>query len=111
MPVLERRWEGDAFCAETITKFATNVTLTTKHSQCYNYYFPFIFSGLANMALFALINNLWLTMMVVDVVIILAMLIMKDSSSQDKQLQIKMVVVTKRTMTKTFFSGYVRCSV
>ena len=50
-------------------------------------------------------------MMVVDVVIILAMLIMKDSSSQDKQLQNKMVVVTKRTMTKTFFSGYVRCSV
>ena len=51
MPVLERRWEGDAFCAETITKFATNVTLTTtKHSQCYNCYFRFIFSGLANMA-------------------------------------------------------------
>ena len=50
MPVLERSWEGDAFCAETITKFATNVTLTTKHSQCYNCYFPFIFSGLANTA-------------------------------------------------------------
>ena len=42
-------------------------------------------------------------MMVVDVVIILAMLIMKDSSSQDKQLQNKMVVVTKKTMTKIFF--------
>ena len=41
---------GDAFCAETITKFATNVALTTKHSQCYNCYFRFIFSGLANMA-------------------------------------------------------------
>ena len=26
MPVLERSWEGDAFCAETITKFAANVT-------------------------------------------------------------------------------------
>ena len=39
MPVLERSWEGDAFCAETITKFATNVTLTTKHTQCYNYFF------------------------------------------------------------------------
>ena len=49
MPVLERRWEGDAFCAETITKFATNVTLTTtKHSQCYICYFRFIFRGLAN---------------------------------------------------------------
>ena len=41
---------GDAFCAETITKFATNVTLTTKHTQCYNYYFRIIFSGLADMA-------------------------------------------------------------
>ena len=50
MPVLERSWEGDAFCAETITKFATNVTLTTKHTQCYNYFFRIIFSGLADMA-------------------------------------------------------------